>query len=274
MKIKTHRLMTAMVALTGIAVLAADLEENKYLTYNEFVQFVEAGKIKQVRFMGKQMHFTGTLSDEGKECRFLCPGPVPPSEDPLLSRLLGKYHVTVVKEELAERPHRWKWAAATVWKMADGQTIKIGDEGGKIETTTGKVLERLKDLENVFQVIQSQNKQALLLQVMKRRPKSKSASPDAGEGYDYVALMVIRLKGGSGKSVLEASRVLSQEALTFSQADRWVSELGAVDEEGRRALIKVGEMHQKPGERKMDYTWQTWDLATEKKIGDGLSLPK
>jgi hypothetical protein len=264
-----------VVALTLTALLAGE-DEGQYLTYDEFVRLAEAGKIKQVKFVGKGIYFTGTMTVDGKEKSFFCGGARLPSADPLLTRFLQKCKVSIVKEQPKEEKtsRAWRRRVETEWKMADGQVIKIGDEGGKIELAGGRVLATLKAFESVHQVIQSESKKALLLLIMKRRPDSESVLPYGGSSFHNAALIVVRPKEKSGKETLEACRVLTEKTLATPEISCWASELGVVDDEGRLALIKVARHPNTKQGYRVEYGWETWDLNSEKMVSKGLHLPK
>lgn len=120
--------------------------------------------------------------------------------------------------------------------------------------------------EVVRESIASESEACLLLRVMIQRPQAKGAH---GVSYDYGYILRIVVES-DGKT--RVSRVMDSALPPMNMLHRTVSELGAVSDDGKIALLKFGEADREETPYKMTYSWQTWDLDTPKALGTGLRL--
>jgi hypothetical protein len=87
-----------------------------------------------------------------------------------------------------------------------------------------------------------------------------------GFNYDYL----LRVSFGAGG--WRVNRILEHALPPMNELHRFISELGAVADDGKTALLKFGAANQESTPYTMDYVWQTWDLETPRRIGTGLKL--
>ncbi len=154
------------------------------------------------------------------------------------------------------------------WSMHDGQHIVFVREKRHdiIKTDKEHALIALPGTELVQQIVQSKNKQFLLCQIYAYRQdeivESSDGKMDGGVGFDYVCLAIIS-KPDSKWSI---KRLMTKEDLGAVG----VSEIGAISDDGKRALLKVAR-ETTPGSS-IQYVWETWDLQSMKVIKEGLSV--
>ena len=58
----------------------------------------------------------------------------------------------------------------------------------------------------------------------------------------------------------------------MNELHRGVSELGAVSDDGKTALLKYAAANRESAPYTMDRVWQTWDLEARQVLGTGLKL--
>ncbi|MBI5093231.1 MAG: ATP-dependent metallopeptidase FtsH/Yme1/Tma family protein [Candidatus Hydrogenedentes bacterium] len=76
-------------------------DESKYLTYDEFVRYIEAGNIKSVT-LDNRSGITGSLTDGNASKEFHCYGSSGSSNDPLLNRILKEHGVQVTLQNVSD----------------------------------------------------------------------------------------------------------------------------------------------------------------------------
>ena len=151
---------------------------------------------------------------------------------------------------------------ATDWKMASGKVVRfrwLSKE--KTEILVGQnLLGTIFYPEVITQIIRSAKGKTLLLLIDKERTTG---------GLDYSGLGSIAPGPGSNLSL---RRVLPAAHSAMSDKQKWVSELGAVSDDGVIALFKMGTQSNRKAPYSVDYTWETWDLRTPRHLKTGLSL--
>lgn len=160
-------------------------------------------------------------------------------------------HQYLLKENLKDKL-KWTMSTGTLEFTQDGETCELKDE-------VGKVIYRWEAPLEVSGVIASEKGTALLVQVM------------TNKGV-YHGLTRFVLEGKTWR----VSQVMLNNHPLIEIRDRWVSELGALSDDGGSAILRVGTADSdKSPERKgyrMFYEWETWDLGETKMIGSGLKM--
>jgi len=151
----------------------------------------------------------------------------------------------------------WRLNGESEWSLDQGPTISLREsktEGFSFHDPAGKELFRLGKHELVREVVKSPQRKTLLFKI---------ASDDGFGG----CLLRVSLRD----SVPKFERVLAHPATPLFEGKRWwVSDLGAVSDDGDVILAKIGWMPQKTG--RVSYEWQTWSIARQKQLGSGLQI--
>jgi hypothetical protein len=149
----------------------------------------------------------------------------------------------------------------TEWTLSSGRVLTIDYEPHTVTRIRDRNMTvcEIRYPEVVTQIIASEQRQALLLLV--------GRSVDSG-GFNYAYLMT--LEDGAGESMKLEKRLVADT--TPGTKRRWVVELGAVSDDARIALIKMGEPDATEAPFKVGHIWETWDLVTPKLLKTGLSL--
>lgn len=98
------RLLLTLFAVLAIAVLASGANGTagpEYLSYEEFLEKVQADEVKSLT-MGPWDYLKGTRVEAEVEIEFFSKRPMESASDPLLTELLAKHEVKVVREPPAE----------------------------------------------------------------------------------------------------------------------------------------------------------------------------
>jgi hypothetical protein len=186
----------------------------------------------------------------------------------LIVFILGLLCVAHAQEErkrvrfLPRPPLSERLNGKTEWQMSTGDTLKIASADGvtRLLRPRGVIIE-IPEPEAVHQVVASRSVSCLLLCVMSDRPSG---------GSDYSRLVRVS-RDAHGAWV--AHTLFTQAVPPMNELHRWVSEIGAISDSGRMALLKVGEANQEAAPYRMKYSWQTWLLDTPKKVADGILVP-
>ena len=88
-----------LILVCSVSTALATVPE--YLTYEEFIQQVEAGNVQSVK-ISEYSHINGTYTVEGQQKKFHSFGDTGTANDPLINRLLDAHEVEVVFEETDE----------------------------------------------------------------------------------------------------------------------------------------------------------------------------
>lgn len=152
--------------------------------------------------------------------------------------------------------------------MIGGTALRIDTttETPRLLDATGKVLHSFGASERIKDHATSKAGTCLLLRVMVQRA-TKSGSKMSAFDYGYLLRLV---SDSSGR--IRVSRVLERSSPPMSLLHRWISELGAVADDGTTALLKFGEADREEASYTMTYSWQKWDLSAPKVLSTGLQL--
>jgi len=158
-------------------------------------------------------------------------------------------------------------AEQPTWIMDAGKTLRLdtSTEPKRLLDSSDSVVVEFPVAEDVRGAVVSERHTCLLLLVSierlsERRPDRRS--------FDYGYL--VRISSGPGG--WRVTRLLDHAAPPMNELHRTVSELGAVSDDGKTALLKYAEANRQKAPYTMDYVWQTWDLEAPKVIGTGLRL--
>ena len=164
----------------------------------------------------------------------------------------------MVSAALADQP---------TWTFADGKTLRFDTSGEtkRLVDDTGATVAELAPADDVRGAVLSEHRQCLLLLVnverlSERRPDRRS--------FDYGYLLRVT----SGPAGWQTTRLLEKGAPPMNQLHRRVSELGAVSDDGKTALLKYATANREIAPYTMDRVWQTWDLEARQVLGTGLKL--
>jgi hypothetical protein len=153
------------------------------------------------------------------------------------------------------------------WTLASGKTLRMetSNETKKLVDNSDSVLAPFTAAEQVQGAVLSEGRTCILLLVFVERLSERSADR---RGFDYGYLLRVT----SDASGWHVTRHLDQAAPPMNELHRFVSELGAVSDDGKTALLKFGAANREHTPYTMDYVWQTWDLDAPKLLGTGLRL--
>jgi hypothetical protein len=148
------------------------------------------------------------------------------------------------------------------WKLGSAGTITLKMEGDStVFLLDGdKEVFRLNSPEYISEAVLSDDGTSLALVAMKTR----------GFGSNFATLVSVRLAAGGVK----VSRVLGPGEKLFDGRRWWLSELGAVSNDGTRILAKLGVEFppDDDGSIRMGYKWYTVELAAGKILSEGLTI--
>ena len=157
--------------------------------------------------------------------------------------------------------------AETEWH-ADGAALRV-EQRGDAHSLVGADGHKLHDFalrEEVAASVVSKGGACLLLLV---RPARPSSPPNISVEWDYgYVLRVARAADGSWTS----TKLLEDSSAAMKEPRRWVSELGAIADDGGTALLKLAITRPHGTGFKVDYRWQTWDLNPPRMISEGLTM--
>ena len=144
------------------------------------------------------------------------------------------------------------------WQLGNLGTLTLkmdGDSTVFFRNETEEVF-RLNPPEYVDEATQSEDGKTLVLTVMKSR----------GSGSDFATL--VRIRPSEGK--LEIQRVLESGMKLFEGNRWWLSDFGAVSNDGSRVLARFGV--DDPNNGRIAYRWHTVELSSGKVLGEGLTI--
>ena len=149
-----------------------------------------------------------------------------------------------------EGPARWQFGGKAVLslRMWGGSTIFLLNDDQESF--------RLNAPEYVQAAVLSEDGKTLVLVVMK----------SSGFGSDFAALLRVQPDGNHVK----VARVLESGQKLFDGRRWWLSELGAVSNDGAKILAKFGI--DVPDSHRMVYRWHTVELAPCRILGEGLTI--
>ena len=91
----------AILAVVGLWTGRAQAAQPERLSYEDFLQKVQAEQVKSVS-LGSLYYLEGAYLDGKDEKEFFCQRPLEPISDPLLTELLEKHKVSVVRKDPPE----------------------------------------------------------------------------------------------------------------------------------------------------------------------------
>jgi hypothetical protein len=151
----------------------------------------------------------------------------------------------------------WYLDGESEWKLKGGPAITLREskeEGISFHASDGEELFRLEKHELVREMVRSPRGRVLLFEV----------SNDDGFGG-----CVLRVSAEEQEAKFERILVYPKTPL-FGGKRWWISDLGAVSDDGDVVLARFGWQPQKSG--KTSYEWQTWSVRDAKRLGKGLQI--
>ena len=100
---------SAILVVLASGNVVADPADPEYLSYDKFLEKVRADKVKSLT-LGPWQYMKGTYSEGDAEKEFFSQRPLEAAGDPLLTELLEKHQVSVVKKE-PPKPGPTDWIA-------------------------------------------------------------------------------------------------------------------------------------------------------------------
>jgi hypothetical protein len=156
--------------------------------------------------------------------------------------------------EHLDGPAKWELgpAGTLTLKMDGDSTVFLLDGDEEVF--------RLNSPEYIDEAVVSDDGQSVVLVAMKTR----------GFGSDFATLVSVRPSADGVK----VTRVLESGKKLFGGRDWWISELGAVSNDGGRILAKFGVDYppEDDGSTRMGYRWYTLELTTGKILSEGLTI--
>lgn len=148
------------------------------------------------------------------------------------------------------------------WKLGSAATLTLKMDGDStVFLLNGdKEVFRLNSPEYITEAVVSDDGASLVLVAMKTR----------GFGSDFATLVSVR----QAANEVKVSRVLGSGEKLFDGRRWWLSELGAVSNDGTRILAKLGVEFppDDDGSIRMGYKWYTVEPATGKILSEGLTI--
>jgi hypothetical protein len=142
----------------------------------------------------------------------------------------------------------------TVIRTAGHDTLKAGD---------GQVISELTQNEVVAQSVQSPNKRFLLCLLRTHRGAVEIKPGSTSLGYDFSGLARISHNPAGW---------IFQRVRTAGDRIDYVRELGALSNDGVRALLRIGRKSAPAAPYSMEDYWETWDLDRNLLISKGLTV--
>lgn len=129
-------------------------------------------------------------------------------------------------------------------------------DGTSITDGTGKVIYTTTDGKRVQEMLVCTNGTWALLAVWRYE--------GAGGWYDHLLRLHVTPSG------IVFEKLWSDGEELMPGRRWWISELGALSDDGKTALLKMADMP--VGNGTVTYGWQTWDLSPAKRLGIGLTI--
>lgn len=160
----------------------------------------------------------------------------------------------------AARPD-YTFRSAKEWTLQSGRVLTIDYDPKKVTRLRDQnsVLFEISYPEVITQIVASEGGRSLLILV------SRMVEPG---GYNYSYLLTVQEIRGAGIEVEKRLPV----GIAPMIGRRWVVELGAVSDDARLGLIKLGESDQTRPPFKVGRVWETWDLVAARLVSTGLKL--
>jgi hypothetical protein len=158
-------------------------------------------------------------------------------------------------------------AEQPTWTMDGGQTLRLdmSREIRRLLDDSDALVAEFPVAEDVGGAILSDHHKCLLLLV--RIERLSDRRPDR-RSFDYGHL----LRVSSGPSGWQVGRLLDHAAAPMNEPHRSISQLGAVADDGKIALMQFGIANRDKAPYTMNSVWQTWDLDGPSLLGTGLTV--
>ncbi len=150
-------------------------------------------------------------------------------------------------------------AGPAKWELGTAVTLSLkmdGDSTVFLQNSDHEVY-RLNAPEYIAEALLSEDGKSLIFRVMKTR----------GFGADFATLLRVQAVA----SEMKCSRVLEDKQTLFEGRRWWLSELGAVSNDGETLLGKFGVSGLSNTSR-ISYIWYTLEVSTGKILSEGLSM--
>lgn len=174
--------------------------------------------------------------------------PLSHAEEPKVrERVVRSNKVSMDFSKHLEGPAKWSIGQAVL-------TLKMDEDSTVFLLNGDQEVFRLNAPEYVDEAVLSADDKALVFVVMK----------SSGFGSDFATLLRVQPDADSVKTV----RLLESKQNLFDGSRWWLSELGAVSNDGSRILAKFGVA----ADNRMVYRWHTLELASGKIMSEGLTI--
>lgn len=164
------------------------------------------------------------------------------------------FEISLDFSEHLDAPAKWKLGSAGIL------TLKMDGDSTVFLFNGEKEVFRLDSPEYIDEAVVSDDGVSLLILAKKK------------EGFEskFATLVSVR-PAADGVKVI---RVLESGRKLFEDRNWWISELGAVSNDGTRILAKFGVDYppDDDGSTRMGYRWCTLELATGKILSEGLTI--
>ena len=147
------------------------------------------------------------------------------------------------------------------WQLGDESnlTLKMDGDSTVFLHDDKKEVFRLNAPEYISETVSSEDGKSVVFAV--------NASLGSGSNYSTLVLVSYEARG------IKAAKVLKTGQKLFGGRRWWVSELGAVTNDGTRVLAKFGVMSPpKNGMSKVVYSWYTVESSTGEILSSGLTI--
>ena len=173
-----------------------------------------------------------------------------------LTKTEDKVDVSSKAAPLADQPKNWDGVAK--WQLGQAGSLRLKMEGDStlFLLNDEKEMFRLKYPEYVAEAILSDDGKSLALSVSSHR----------GGGGNRATLLRVRPVRGE----LKIERLLDSHMKLFKGRRWWISNLGAMSNDGTRLLARFGV--EPPEGGRIPYRWYTVELASGKILGEGMSI--
>ena len=160
------------------------------------------------------------------------------------------------EQKRADQPKHLEGEAK--WELGSSGSLSLKMEGESTVFLLNGEREvfRLKAPEYIEEALPSDDGNSLALVVME----------ESGGGSNFAALLKVHAVAGK----LEVERVLDSKMRLFEGRRWWVSDLGAMSNDGTRVLARFGV--ESRGARRMSYRWYTLELPSGKILGEGMTI--
>lgn len=173
-----------------------------------------------------------------------------------LTKVEDKVDASSAAAPPADQPKHWDGVAKWQLGQAGSLRLKMDGDSTVFLLNDEKEVFRLKYPEYVAEAILSDDGKSLAFQV----------SSHQGGGPNRATLLRVRPAGAE----LQIDRLLDSHMKLFKGRKWWISDLGAMSNDGTRLLAEFGV--EPPGGGRIPYRWYTVELPSGKILGEGISI--